>query len=110
MIDKFNKDLGFFSGFIGINHVLKLAETKAFQTIGASSLDPYQEHLPACQELPYPSEKYWVCRIKHYTQTMFHPTSTCKMGASDDPTAVVDPQLRSVIYVNLKIIFINLDC
>lgn len=88
----------------GINHVLKLAETKAFQTIGASPLDPYQEHLPACQELPYPSEKYWVCRIKHYTQTMFHPTSTCKMGASDDPTAVVDPQLRVKGIENLRVV------
>ncbi|XP_052711315.1 alcohol dehydrogenase [acceptor]-like [Crassostrea angulata] len=88
----------------GINHVLKLAETKAFQTIGASPLDPNQEHLPACQELPYPSEEYWVCRIKNYTQTMFHPTSTCKMGASDDPTAVVDPQLRVKGIENLRVV------
>lgn len=88
----------------GINHVLKLAETKAFQTIGASPLDPNQEHLPACQELPYPSEEYWVCRIKYYTQTMFHPTSTCKMGASDDPKAVVDPQLRVKGIENLRVV------
>ncbi|ASU81978.1 oxidoreductase [Nocardiopsis gilva YIM 90087] len=26
--------------------------------------------------------------------TVYHPAGTCKMGAADDPTAVVDPQLR----------------
>jgi len=26
--------------------------------------------------------------------TIFHPVGTCKMGRADDPTAVVDPQLR----------------
>ena len=29
---------------------------------------------------------------KQYGGTVFHPTSTCKMGA--DPMAVVDPELR----------------
>ncbi|RCV50783.1 GMC family oxidoreductase [Marinitenerispora sediminis] len=26
--------------------------------------------------------------------TVYHPAGTCKMGAADDPTAVVDPELR----------------
>jgi choline oxidase len=29
-----------------------------------------------------------------YSNTVYHPSCTAKMGAADDPTAVVDPQLR----------------
>lgn len=29
-----------------------------------------------------------------FGRTSYHPTCTCKMGSSDDPMAVVDPQLR----------------
>ena len=30
--------------------------------------------------------------VRHYTQTLYHPTSTCAMGTGED--AVVDPELR----------------
>ena len=35
--------------------------------------------------------------------TIFHPVGTCKMGRSDDPTAVVDSQLRVIGVQNLRI-------
>ncbi len=31
---------------------------------------------------------------RQYGRTSYHPTCTCKMGADDDPMAVVDPKLR----------------
>jgi choline dehydrogenase len=31
---------------------------------------------------------------RQYGRTSYHPTCTCKMGADNDPMAVVDPQLR----------------
>jgi choline dehydrogenase len=44
-------------------------------------------------ELPAdPSDEQLLEHIRTYTQTTFHPTSTCAMGTGDD--AVVDPELR----------------
>ena len=79
---------------IGVKEILKLANTKTFESIGASAQDPYDEYYPPCNDLPYSSNDYWACRIQHFTLTGYHPTSTCRMGAANDPTAVVDPQMR----------------
>jgi len=44
-------------------------------------------------ELPAnPTDEQLVEHIRTYTQTTFHPTSTCAMGSGED--AVVDPDLR----------------
>ncbi len=44
-------------------------------------------------ELPSdPSDEQLLEHIRTYTQTTFHPTSTCAMGSGED--AVVDPELR----------------
>ncbi|WP_416308111.1 GMC family oxidoreductase [Neptunicella sp. SCSIO 80796] len=32
--------------------------------------------------------------VREQAQTIYHPVGTCKIGAIDDPMAVVDPQLR----------------
>jgi choline dehydrogenase-like flavoprotein len=32
--------------------------------------------------------------VRRYSNTVYHPSVTCKMGAADDPEAVVDPRLR----------------
>ena len=76
--------------------MLKLADTEAFKSIGASPQDPFDVYTPHCDGYPQNSDEYWICRIKHYTYTVYHPTSTCRMGSKNDPTAVVDPQLRWV--------------
>ena len=32
--------------------------------------------------------------VRSTANTVYHPAGTCKMGAANDPLAVVDPQLR----------------
>jgi choline dehydrogenase-like flavoprotein len=32
--------------------------------------------------------------VRRYSNTVYHPIVTCKMGAGDDHEAVVDPRLR----------------
>ena len=32
--------------------------------------------------------------VRHYSNTVYHPSATCRMGAPDDPAAVVDARLR----------------
>ncbi|WP_369216819.1 GMC oxidoreductase [Streptomyces flavofungini] len=36
--------------------------------------------------------------------TVYHPAGTCKMGAEDDPTAVVDPELRLRGHDGLRVV------
>ena len=40
------------------------------------------------------SDEYVEELIKHRANLVWHPAGSCKMGRTDDPDAVVDPQLR----------------
>ena len=41
--------------------------------------------------------------IRHHCESAYHPTGTCKMGAKDDPMAVVDPECRVIGIANLRV-------
>ncbi|XP_056016160.1 alcohol dehydrogenase [acceptor]-like [Ostrea edulis] len=88
----------------GVREGLRLGNTKAFQSIGASPQDPLEAYTPQCNDLQQDSDEYWLCRLRHYTYTVYHPTSTCRMGAKDDPTAVVNPELRVRGIQNLRVV------
>ncbi|XP_044763984.1 glucose dehydrogenase [FAD, quinone]-like [Coccinella septempunctata] len=66
-------------------------KTKAFKKLNAEVLDV---GIPNCTKLEFDSDDYWRCAVKNLGTTLYHPTSTCKMGPSDDPTAVVDSRLK----------------
>ena len=40
------------------------------------------------------SDEQIVAFIRRKAESIYHPVGTCRMGAADDPQAVVDPQLR----------------
>ncbi len=42
--------------------------------------------------------------IRRISWTVHHPLGTCKMGAADDPSAVVDPTLRVIGADNLRVV------
>lgn len=75
----------------GVRMAQKLVATKTFQRIGAKMRDVVH---PECKDVPYDSDKYWECFTRHMATTIFHPTSSCRMGAADDDSVVVDPELR----------------
>lgn len=50
--------------------------------------------LSVCSEYKFQTDDYWRCFIRQMAYTVYHPAGTCKMGAADDKTAVVDTQLR----------------
>lgn len=71
----------------------KLIKTKALQKVGAV-LVSYDDIVPTCTSIQPDTDAFWECQLRHFAATVYHPTSTCRMGAETDPTAVVDPQLR----------------
>ena len=73
----------------------KIIRTNVFQRYAAAEVNP-EEIAAACNGIEFGTDEYLDCRLRHFAQTVYHPTSTCRMGASNDPTAVVDPQLRQV--------------
>ncbi len=75
----------------GIRLGQTLMETKHMRLLGAKALK--RKH-PECVKLTYDSDAYWKCYIQHQTLTLFNPVGTCKMGAANDSTAVVDHELR----------------
>ena len=77
--------------------IMKMEKTESFKSVGAK-LSRRMHHL--CKDKTWGSKEYWTCYIRDQVFTVYHPTSTCKMGAFDDKTAVVDPRLRYVHVVN----------
>ncbi|MEL7469626.1 MAG: choline dehydrogenase [Pseudomonadota bacterium] len=41
--------------------------------------------------------------IREHVESAYHPCGTCKMGAPDDPMAVVDPDCRVIGVANLRV-------
>lgn len=81
----------------GIRFVEKLADTPAFRQANAQVELPY----PACSRYTFRSDAYWKCHVQHDATTVWHPTSTCRMGTGRN--AVVDERLRVYQIKNLRI-------
>lgn len=81
-----------------IDNYLKAIEfvEKLVKTVPMRAFDAKVQKLdiPGCSQFEYPSKSYWTCSLKHLVATTYHPTTTCKMGPSSDPSTVVDPRLR----------------
>lgn len=76
----------------GMKFCIKLGFTPAYQKFKAKL---YPTVYPGCEQyLPIYSDEYLACMLRTYTQTIYHPAGTCKMGAIDDPSTVLDPSLR----------------
>lgn len=65
-----------------------------------ANLAPYPEEFPkgadeySMADTKDLSDQAWEWWIRHTAATVYHPTSTAKMGPISDPMTVVDPQLR----------------
>lgn len=76
----------------GMKFCVRLGFTPAYQKFNAKI---YETVYPGCdQYLPLYSDEYLACMLRTYTQTIYHPAGTCKMGSPLDPTTVLDPELK----------------
>lgn len=85
----------------GIKIAVNISQTHAFQRYGSfHHIIP----MPGCEHFDFESDKYWECAVRHFTFTIYHPTSTCKMGPSWDPEAVVDARLKVYGIKGLRVV------
>ncbi|XP_074594645.1 L-sorbose 1-dehydrogenase-like [Brevipalpus obovatus] len=84
----------------------KLGARIAESRVAREGLDtrPFPNTLPQCEKYPLDSDGFFRCLAQTLTASGGHPVGSCKMGAIDDLTAVVDPQLRVRGIQNLRVI------
>ncbi|XP_015784655.1 uncharacterized protein LOC107362155 [Tetranychus urticae] len=83
------RDLG--SMVEGCKLVLNITKTEAMQSVGA---ERFNSSLGDCDRYAFDSDDYLMCLTQTLTFTLWHSTSTARMGFSDDPLAVVSPDLH----------------
>ncbi|XP_076079994.1 glucose dehydrogenase [FAD, quinone]-like [Mytilus galloprovincialis] len=86
----------------GIRLVQSFERTKAWRGLDARLIR--MDTTNHCERLPFNTDAYWDCIIRHFARYGEHQTSTCRMGAKSDPTAVVDPCLRVKGIRNLRVV------
>ncbi|KAK3095259.1 hypothetical protein FSP39_012290 [Pinctada imbricata] len=86
----------------GMKKGLELGNTKSFKELGINIEDTYR-HFAQCTEHDRSSDAYFECAIRHYALTVYHPTTTCRMGRKEDPTSVVGSDLRVHGISNLRV-------
>ena len=59
---------------------------------------------PLCKSQEPWSDEYYKCVVQNNVLTVYHPVGTCKMGALNDSTAVVDSSLKVIGIQNLRVI------
>lgn len=74
----------------GIKTQQEFLQTTAFTD---NKIEELKFNIVGCSKIPYGSDKYWECYIRHLSTTMNNPVGTAKMGNSTDWAAVVDPRL-----------------
>ncbi|XP_066248950.1 glucose dehydrogenase [FAD, quinone]-like [Euwallacea similis] len=75
----------------GIQTVLQLRNTTAFQELGA---ELHLMLIPGCDDdYKRESKDWWFCAIRHFASTVFHPTGTTRMGTTSE-NSVVNSELK----------------
>ncbi|KAH3830242.1 L-sorbose 1-dehydrogenase-like isoform X1 [Dreissena polymorpha] len=87
----------------GIREAQRFLDTKAMKAIGAESRNIERVYKPILWQHAYDSDGYYGEYVRHFANTAYHPTSTCKMGAIEDPSTVVDSKLRVKGFSNLRV-------
>jgi len=85
----------------GMKLQLQLTQTKTFERLAAT---PSQQMLPGFEKETMYSDSYLERYVRHHTLAGYHATGTCKMGRTNDPTSVLDPELRVIGFEGLRVV------
>lgn len=84
-----------------VKYTLQLIETEPFKKIGARVHDI---PIPRCAHHGFGTDAYWRCAIRSFCVSLHHQVGTCKMGPSNDPTAIVSPELKVYGVKKLRVV------
>lgn len=79
---------------LGLRTCKKMLNTPYLLELGAK---PLETLIPGCEKYFENEDQYFTCWAKNILFTFHHAVGTCKMGDANDPTAVVDPELRYLL-------------
>lgn len=86
----------------GVKTAIDIAKQPALAKLGARI---YNNPIKEClSEGDFGTDAYFACQTRKFTISIYHQSGTCKMGAQNDQTAVVDPRLRVHGITNLRVI------
>ncbi|XP_050740222.1 glucose dehydrogenase [FAD, quinone]-like [Eriocheir sinensis] len=76
----------------GIKFGVSIANTSALG--GRFGAKLHKRLLPGCEHYAFGSDGYWACYVRHMGTSYIHPCGTAKMGPPEDPTSVLDENLK----------------
>ena len=85
----------------GIRLWEKFLQTKTMRKLG---VDIDQMKMSFCSQHEFRSDDYWECFVRHLAVTVYHHSCTCRMGAKEDKTAVLDSELRVKGIKDLRVV------
>ena len=86
----------------GVEATLKIMSQAAWRDVGGDL--EIKLNTKECSDHEFKSKGYWRCIVRHFATTDYHPAGTCKMGAENDETAVVTPDLKVKGITGLRVI------
>lgn len=85
----------------GSKFVYNFSQTNTMQYLNAT----FNPNIPPkCRQFEKFSDDFFECLVRHYSQTIYHPVGTCKMGPKHDSMAVVDSRLRVYGIKHLRVV------
>nr|CAI5851865.1 unnamed protein product [Callosobruchus analis] len=96
--DPENHDIKVF--IAAIREVQRIIKSPSLRKFDAKLVDI---PLPGCGKYGFDTDEYWECSLRTIISSIYHQSSTCKMGPSSDPEAVVNSKLRVHGVKNLRI-------
>ncbi|XP_047999289.1 glucose dehydrogenase [FAD, quinone]-like [Leguminivora glycinivorella] len=85
----------------GMKQSMELGKTKAFKDAGFEIMWP---KLKTCDRYVQGTDEYLECYARELTFSLYHPTSTTRMGPDNDKSAVVNPELKVRKIKGLRVI------
>ncbi|XP_022184097.2 glucose dehydrogenase [FAD, quinone]-like [Nilaparvata lugens] len=84
-----------------ILYLKRLCYTNAMKKFNATLLNIRFEK---CANYTFDTDDYWVCALSQVGGSIYHQVGTCRMGAANNPSAVVDPRLKVYGIRGLRVI------